>query len=71
MVNQILKRLHIPYIKEKSEPKECIRMGKTICIECKQEVAMYWGDNFCEDCIKQIFKEEYKTDGESKSSYNR
>jgi hypothetical protein len=53
-----LKRLHIPYIKEKPKPEEWTVMEKHVCVECKQEVARYWDNQLCEDCFREVLKGE-------------
>ena len=30
------------------------------CIECKVNVARYWGNHLCEDCFRKILKENAK-----------
>jgi hypothetical protein len=61
----LLKRLHIPYIKEKLKPKEWTAMEKHVCIECKVEEARYWNDQLCEDCFREILREENRDEAES------
>lgn len=30
------------------------------CVECKANVARYWGSHLCEDCFRKILREEIK-----------
>lgn len=27
-----------------------------VCLECKTDLARYWGNNFCEPCFRKLLK---------------
>jgi ribosomal protein L34E len=36
----------------------------SLCIECKDHVARYWGSNLCEECFREILKEKIASEDE-------
>jgi len=39
-----------------------------VCLECKTELARYWGRNFCEKCFRKLLKENLEEEQKGHAS---
>lgn len=51
-----------PFFKKELTVMKTYNSETTLCIECKEEQARYWGSNFCELCFRKMLSEKLEED---------
>lgn len=46
------------------KPNERVIDMNKLCMECKDKPARYWGSSFCEDCFRELLRENLEKEDE-------